>query len=179
MSASGTIQPKRKSRQNVLSTRPENSTLCLLELLDERAVVDPGDAGGREGGDGLVGADEAAHLVPGAGLLGGERAGLERAADLAVRDGDPLDLALAHQRQELAHRDLDRPRRQEPALDDGQHEDGDEQIDQRELRLLFHGEFHRGALETMLAEAPGPVKLRRAGAAAAGGYEQTLPFSIS
>ncbi len=134
---------------------PGELDLVLLELLDEGAVLDAGDPGGREGGD------EAADLVTGAGLRGGEGARLQRAPDLAVGDGDALDLALAHERQELAHRDLDRPRRQEPALDEGQHQHGNEQIDERELRFLLHGEFHRGALALMLAEAPGPVKLRR------------------
>ena len=96
---------------------PGELDLVLLELLDEHAVVDAGDARGREGGDGLIGADEAAHLVPGTGLRGGQRPRLERAADLAVRDGEALDLVLAQKRQELAHRNLDGPRRQEPALD--------------------------------------------------------------
>ena len=62
-------------------------------------------------------------------LRSGEGARLERAPYLAVRDGDPLDLALTHERQELAHRDFDYSRRQEPALHDGQDDHSNEQID--------------------------------------------------
>ena len=42
MSPRGTIQPKRKSRQKVLSTRPENSILCCSSSLTSEPSSIPG-----------------------------------------------------------------------------------------------------------------------------------------
>src|SRR5213078_3663896 len=56
--------------------------------------------------------------------------------------------------QELAHRDLDRPRSQQPALDQRQDDHRDEQIDQRKLGLLPYGKFHRKALSSCYRRAP-------------------------
>ena len=137
---------------------PRELDLVLLELLDERAVVDAGNARGRERRDLLIGAHQAPYLVARARLGGREGAGLEDAPDLPVRDGQALDLVLAEEGHELAHGDLDRAGREEPALDEGKHEHGDEQIGERELGLLFHGEFHEEDLAAMLSEAAEPVK---------------------
>ena len=68
--------------------------------------------------------------------------GLERPADLALRQRDLFDLALPQQRQELAHRNLDRPGRHQPPLDHEEDGQRDEQVEERELRLLLDGEFH-------------------------------------
>ena len=62
-----------------------------------------------------------------AGLLGGNRSGLEEAPDLPIGQRDALDLALAEQGQEAAHGNLDRPRRYQPALDGKKHGEGDEE----------------------------------------------------
>jgi hypothetical protein len=53
-----------------------------------------------------------------------------------------VDLVLAHQREEAAHRDLDGLRSDEPALHHRQDDGGDEDVDEGELRLLADRALH-------------------------------------
>src|SRR5262249_14071 len=73
---------------------------------------------------------------------------------LALRQRDFLDLAFPQEREELAQRDFDRPRRHQPPLDDEQHGQRDEQVEERELRLLLDREFHFRTQKSCYRKAP-------------------------
>src|SRR5262249_40784108 len=81
--------------------------------------------------------------VAGAGKWHRQSPGLERAADLALGQRHLLDLAVTEERHELAHRNLDRARGDQPPLDHEEHGESDEEIKERELCLLPDGKLHR------------------------------------
>src|SRR4029453_3314652 len=89
ITASGSTQPNRRSRQNVFSMRPAKSTLCASRSFTRLECFTPERGGAR------LGAEERAHPVTGPRGGGGEGARLERALDLLVGDRDLVHLVLA------------------------------------------------------------------------------------
>ena len=92
----------------------------VLQLLDERRLVDPGQPRGR---------DALGLLVP---------LRLQLGHDLRVADEDLADLAAPHLLQQLAHRHrLRRRALRDHALDEEERGEGEEEVGAGELRLLL------------------------------------------
>jgi len=87
-----------------------------LELGDEARIVDAGDAGDGEDADLGARAEQLAQPVPGAPGRRRQGVGLRDTPDLAIGDRDALDLVGSQQLEELRHRQLHSPGRQEPGL---------------------------------------------------------------
>ena len=121
---------------------PRELDLVLLELLQQRGVVHPGDARGRK----TVGPGSAPKKVrtrsPGRGAWAGSAPGFSVPWISLSVTLTPVDLVLAHESEEAAHRDLDGLGRDEPALNEGQDHGGDQDVDEGELRLLPDRPFH-------------------------------------
>ena len=132
--------------------------MVLLELANEGLLVHPGDARHREDAQVVVAAEPAPEAIAGAVGRRRQGVGLRDAADLAIGQRDLLDLVGAQELEELRHRDLDGPRRQEPGLQQGQDNRRHEHVGERELEALREPRFHRGSLGWMLASGPSRVK---------------------
>src|SRR5213593_41433 len=132
-----------------------------LELGNEPLLVDAGDAGDGEDANVRARAEQLAQPVAGPVPRRRQGVGLRDAPDLPVGDRDPLDLVGAQELEELRHRELDGPGRQEPGLQQRQHDHRDEQVGERKLEALGEPRFHQGPQHVMLAF--GMRRVKRAG----------------
>src|SRR5207244_436615 len=108
------------------------------QLVDELLVVDQGNARRHEDPRLVLAAEQLAEPVAGGARRRGQSARLGDAADLALGDGHFLDLVGLEELEKLRHRDLDRPRRQQPALQERQNDDRHEQVGEGKLDALGH-----------------------------------------
>src|SRR6267378_773111 len=126
MTASGMTQPKSRSFQKVVSMRPANSTRCARSSLTSCWSSTRGMR--------VVTKTRGSSSLP---------SSLRSRSPGALGDGHFLDLVGLEELEKLRHRDLDRPRRQQPALQEGQNDDRHEQVGEGKLDALGHPRLHR------------------------------------